>query len=217
MTDHALNRRVMVDTQIRPSDVTKYSIIDAMLSVPRERFVPDQSAQTAYVDDNIMLGSGRTVLAPRTLAKMLDALDLRPTELVLDLGCGFGYSTAVIARLSEAVVAVEEDKALAAEAETLLSEIGADNTAVVHGALTEGAAQHGPYDAIVVQGAVEVLPQGLTDQLKTGGRIACVFHEGALGQVRIGVKTAAGLGWRWVFDGSAPVLPGFDRKREFVL
>ena len=116
MTDQSSLRRMMVDTQVRPSDVTKYAIIEAMLSVPRENYVPDQARQTAYADGNVPLIPGRTVLAPRTLAKMLDALDLRPDQMALDLGCGLGYSTAVIARLSEAVVAVEEDSDMADEA-----------------------------------------------------------------------------------------------------
>ena len=217
MTDNATRRRMMVDTQVRPSDVTKYPIIDAMLEVPRERFVPDDARPTAYVDDNIDLGPGRTVLAPRTLAKLLDALDIGTGDLVLDLGAGLGYATAVVSRLAEAVVAVEEDETRAAEAETLLSEISADNAAVVAGSLAEGAPKHGPYDVILVEGAIETLPAALSDQLKDGGRIGTLFADGALCQARIGVKADGVLSWRWVFDASAPVLPGFARAPEFVL
>ncbi|WP_425052495.1 protein-L-isoaspartate O-methyltransferase family protein [Psychromarinibacter sp. S121] len=217
MTDHATRRRMMVDTQVRPSDVTKYPIIDAMLEVPRERFVPDDARPTAYVDDNIDLAPGRTVLAPRTLAKLLDALEIDTDDLVLDLGCGLGYATAVVSRLAEAVVAVEADETLAAEAEALLSEISADNAAVVTAPLNEGAPKHGPYDVILVEGAVETLPQALADQLKDGGRIGALFAEGALCQARIGIKADGVLSWRWAFDASAPVLPGFARSAEFVL
>lgn len=217
MTDHATRRRMMVDTQVRPADVTKYPIIDALLDVPRERFVPDESRPVAYVDDNIALAPGRTVLAPRTLAKLLDAVDIQPDELVLDLGCGLGYSAAVMAHLAEAVVAVEEDGGMAAEAQSLLSDVGADNVAVVEGALADGAAKHGPYDVILVEGAVEELPAGLTDQLKEGGRIGFLTMQGALGQARVGVKADGVMSWRWVFDASAPVLPGFARAAEFVL
>ena len=115
MSEFATRRVMMVDTQVRPSDVTKFPIIDAMLSVPRETFVPDDKREVAYVGENLALAPGRVVLEARTLAKLLDALDVQPGDLVLDLGCGLGYSTAVIARLAETVVAVEEDEALAAD------------------------------------------------------------------------------------------------------
>ncbi|WP_172295980.1 protein-L-isoaspartate O-methyltransferase [Pseudoruegeria sp. HB172150] len=217
MTDAGTSRRMMVDSQVRPSDVTKYPIIEAMLAVPRERFVPDAARQTAYRDENIPLAPGRVVLAPRTLAKMLDALDIRPEELVLDLGCGLGYSAAVIARLAQAVVAVEEDSAMAVEAQDLLSEADVDNVAVVEAELSEGAPKHGPYDVVFVEGAVENMPVSITDQLKEGGRIAALFSDGGLAQARLGIKADGAVSWRWAFDASAPVLPGFARKAEFVL
>ncbi len=109
MADYQARRTMMVDTQVRPSDVTKFPIINAMLSVPREAFVPDSKREAAYVGENVDLGGDRVVLEPRTLAKLLDALDIQPDEMVLDIGCGLGYSSAVVARLAEAVVAVEED------------------------------------------------------------------------------------------------------------
>lgn len=217
MTDYALRRRMMVDTQVRPSDVTKYPIIDAMLSVPRELFVPNGRREAAYVGENLALAPDRVILDPRTLAKMLEAVDIKENELVLDIGPGLGYSTAVIARLAEAVVAVEEDARLAAEAEAGLTEVGADNAAVVVGPLAEGAAQHGPYDVITVEGAVEVLPEGLVAQLKPGGRIVCLFAEGALGICRVGWVADGAVSWRDAFHASAPVLPGFASRAEFVL
>lgn len=217
MTDFATRRVMMVDTQVRPSDVTKFPIIEAMLTVPREVYVPSSKREAAYVGENLEIGSGRVVLEPRTLAKLLDALDIQPTELVLDLGCGFGYSTAVIARLADAVVAVEEDEALAAEAQRGLSAEGVDNAAVVVGRLAAGDAKHAPFDVITVQGGVEVVPQALLDQLKEGGRIGAVFMEGALGVVRIGYKIDGVVSWRQAFNASAPVLPGFEATRGFVL
>lgn len=217
MIDSAENRRVMVDSQVRPSDVTKYPIIEAMLAVPREAFVPNQSRAVAYMDDNIGFATGRTVLAPRTLAKMLDALDIRADEAVLDLGCGFGYSTAIAARLAEVVVGVEEEPSIASEAQAVLLEHGFDNAAVVEGPLNEGAAKAGPYDVILIQGAIQVLPDAIADQLKVGGRMCALFAEGPLGQARMGIKTTAGLSWRWLFDAGAPVLPGFAQERAFEL
>jgi protein-L-isoaspartate(D-aspartate) O-methyltransferase len=217
MTDFPARRRTMVDTQIRPSDVTKYPIIEAMLEVPRELFVPAGRREAAYIGENIPLAPGRVILEPRTLAKMLDALDIRNDELVLVIGAGLGYSPAVVARLAEAVVAVEEDEVMAREAEAALAESEADNAAIVHAALGEGAPQHGPYDVILVDGAVEALPPGITAQLKAGGRIGCLFVDGALGVCRIGYNTEGGLTWRSAFNAAAPVLPGFARHQEFVL
>ena len=217
MPDYATRRRMMVDTQVRPSDVTKFPIIDAMLSVPREAYVPDSQREAAYVGNNLDIGGGRVLLEPRTLGKMLDALDIHPDELVLDLGCGLGYSSAVLARLAEAVVAVEEDPHLAAEAQENLTAQEVDNAAVIEGPLAEGDVKHGPYDAIIVQGAVEHMPAALCDQLKEGGRIVALFAEGALGVARIGYKIDGAMTWREIFNAGAPVLPGFERQRAFTL
>ena len=217
MADHIKTRRMMVDTQIRPSDVTKFPIIDAMLSVPRERFVPDNMQDAAYLDGHIPLAPSRVVLEPRAFAKLLDALDIQPDEMVLDLGCGYGYSAAVIARMAEAVVALEAEDGLASEAERVLGETGADNVAVVSGALSEGAAKHGPYDVIIVEGGVEELPEALIDQLNEGGRIGCIFMQGALGEARVGHKSDGTVTWRQAFNAAAPVLPGFAREAAFEL
>lgn len=217
MTDYAERRRMMVDTQIRPSDVTKYPIIDAMLSVPREVFVPDSLREIAYAGENLELAPGRVLLEPRTLAKMLDALNIGQDELVLDIGCGLGYSSAVVARMAQVVVAVEEDEGMAGEAQGLLSEAGADNVILHNGPLAEGAPEHGPYDVILVQGGVEEVPETLVAQLKEGGRIGCIFMDGANGAVRIGYKFDSGMSWRFEFNAGAPVLEGFARKPVFAL
>jgi protein-L-isoaspartate(D-aspartate) O-methyltransferase len=217
MTDYQNRRTVMVDTQVRPSDVTKFPIIEAMLAVPREAYVPAAKREAAYAGEDLDLGHNRVVLEPRTLAKMLDALDIQPDELVLDLGCAYGYSTAVIARLAQAVVAVEEDEGMAADAQHTLSKNAVDNAAVMQGPMTAGNAKNGPYDAIIVQGAVEQVPTALLDQLKDGGRIGCVFMEGALGICRIGYKIGDDVTWRFAFNASAPVVPGFERENAFVL
>ncbi len=217
MSEFTARRTTMVDTQIRPSDVTKFPIIQAMLTIPREAFVPEDKIEAAYVDGNLDLGDGRVMLEPRTQAKMLDALDIQPDELVLDLGCGLGYSTALVAHLAEAVVGVEDGEARAEDAQARLSGGGVDNAAVVAGDLADGAAKHGPYDVIVVQGAVEDLPDGIILQLKDGGRIAAIFMEGALGSVRVGVKRDGVLSWRFAFNAGAPVLAGFEKARAFAL
>ena len=217
MTDYAARRTMMVDTQVRPSDVTKFPIIDAMLSVPREAFVPTALREAAYMGENLDLCEGRVMLDPRTLAKMLDALEIENDDLVLDVGSVYGYSAAVIARMAEAVVAVEDKASVVAEAQRTLSEQGADNVVLHEGPLGGGAPEHGPYDVITLQGAVEHLPEGLVAQLKEGGRMACLFMEGALGVVRIGYKIDGRINWRYAFNASAPVLRGFERHAAFTL
>ncbi|MBL4927802.1 protein-L-isoaspartate O-methyltransferase family protein [Fuscibacter oryzae] len=217
MSDYSARRIMMVDTQVRPSDVTKYPIIEAMLAVPREKFVPADLREAAYAGENVALASGRVVLEPRTLAKLLDALDIQPSELVLDVGAGLGYSTAVIARMAEAVVAVEEDEALAAEATKALAAQGADNAAVLTGALAAGSPKHGPFDVITIEGGVEVLPDDLLAQLKDGGRIGAIFMQGAVGIAKVGYKDGGRMTWRFAFNAAAPVLPGFAAKQGFTL
>lgn len=217
MTDYATRRTMMVDTQIRPSDVTKFPIISAMLSVPRENFVPRDKREAAYMGDNIDLGGNRTILDPRTFAKMLDALDIQPTDFVLDIGMGLGYSAAVLSQLGEAVVAVEDDQTRFDEASEALGDFGADNVIPHLGELAEGAAEHGPYDVILIQGAVEHVPDTVLAQIKDGGKIACLFAEGALGTVKIGYKLGGRMDWRASFNAGAPTLDGFQRHRAFTL
>jgi protein-L-isoaspartate(D-aspartate) O-methyltransferase len=155
------------------------------------------------------------LLDPRVFAKLLDALNPGPGDLVLDLGCGYGYSTAVLARMAEAVVAVEADEVLAAEAEALLAGHSVDNAVVLAGPLAAGVAEHGPFDAVIVEGGIETLPQAIADQVKPGGRIAAIFTAGAGGQARLGLRTEAGITWRRIFDAAAPVLPGFEATKAF--
>lgn len=213
MSDFSSRRVMMVDTQVRPQDVTKFPIIAAMLAVPRELFVPEAAREAAYVGNNIAIGPRRVVLEARTLAKMLDALDVTPGDKVLDLGAGLGYSSAVFAEMGAAVVAVEETADLAADATAKLSGLAK----VVTGPLTAGAPADGPYDIILIEGGVEAVPAALEAQLKEGGRMAAIFMEGALGIAKIGHKLDGKISWRFCFNATAPVLPGFEAKRGFVL
>lgn len=215
MTDYKAARTAMVDCQIRPSDVTKYPIIEALLAVPREEYVPARSRSIAYIGDHLALENNRVILDPRCFAKMLDALNIQPDEMVLDLGCGLGYSTAVIAQLAEFVVAVEEDADMATEASANLSTQSVDNAVVIEGSICEGAAKHGPYDVIIAEGGVEDIPEAITDQLKENGRIAAFFLEGALGECRVGVKKNGKTSWRNVFSAAAPLLPGCAKEPQF--
>nr|WP_111301663.1 protein-L-isoaspartate O-methyltransferase [Paracoccus saliphilus] len=217
MTDFAARRTMMVDTQVRPSDVTKFPVIEAMLTIPREEFVPASRRAVAYSGENLDIGHNRVLLEPRTLAKMVDALDIQPDELVLDVACGYGYSAAVMARMAEAVVAIEDDAELTAEAERRLSEAGIYNVAVLQAPLTAGEPKQGPYDVILIEGAVEEVPAAIIDQLRDGGRIAALFREGALGVARIGHRVNGQISWRYSFNANAPMLAGFDRARGFSL
>lgn len=217
MPDFSTLRTMMVDTQVRPSDVTKFPIIDAMLSVPREEYVPDSARSVAYAGTAIEIAAGRALLEARSFAKMLDALDIRSNELVLHVGAGLGYGSAVLSKLAEAVVALEEDESMAREAETTLARQDADNVAVVVGGLADGHAQNAPYDVILIDGGVQTIPVGVLDQLRDGGRIAAIFmSDGAVGEVRVGIKTGARVSWRMDCNATAPVLPGYQIEEAFV-
>ena len=217
MTDYKTRRKIMVDTQIRPSDVTKFPIIDAFLSVPREKFVPDGKREAAYIGENFEIDQGRILLEPRTLAKLLDALDIHKDELVLDIGSGLGYSSAIISLIAEVVIAVEDDSSLVSEAEEILSEIGVDNVVVQIGKLEDGAPEHGPYDVIILQGGVGDIPGSILNQLKNGGRVGAIYIEDGLGTAKIGFKLNDKINWRYSFNAAAPVLPGFFKQKDFVL
>lgn len=216
MTDFTQRRVTMVDTQVRPSDVTKFPIIEALLAVPREAYVPDASRDLAYVDGPVDLAAGRQLLDPRAIAKLLDALAPGPGDLVLELGAGMGYTTALLAYLAEAVVAIEPDEDLARDAEAALSDQGIDNAALIQGDPTQGSAKHGPFDAIAIFGGVQEMPDAVLDQLKEGGHIAAIFMDGPVGEARIGVKSSGRVSWRMAFNATAPVLPGFARAPSFA-
>lgn len=217
MSDFAQRRTMMVDTQVRPNDVTSYPVIDAMLTVPREEFLPDALRNVAYAGENIDLGKNRVELEPRTIGRMLETLDLQNGDLVLHVGAGYGYATALIARVAEAVVAIEQDGAMAAEAQNRLAAQDIFNVAVTEGELAKGWPGQGPYDALLISGAIELFPDALTEQLREGGRAVALFVEGQLGTVRLGVKLDGKMSWRSIFNAYAPVLPGFKRAASFAL
>lgn len=217
MVEFASRRVTMVDTQVRPSDVTKYVIIEAMLTIPREDFVPAASREFAYAETNIDLGEGRMLLAARSFGKMLEAADIGAGDSVLDLGCGLGYSAAVIAHMAQTVVAVEPDADMAAEAQSALSEHGIDNAAIISGDLTEGAQSAAPFDAIILQGAIQTWPDSLTAQLVEGGRAVAFWEQAGQCLARVGVRRGDRMAWRDLFTAPAPMLPGFAKHHQFAL
>lgn len=215
-------RQSMVDSQIRPNDVTDPRIIAAMLAVPRERFVPPARAELAYLDDDQMVraadaaGPARYLIEPMVLAKLVQALDLSPDDRVLDVGCATGYSTAVLARLAASVCGLESDAELAAAARKTLSELGAENARIVQGPMTAGVPSAGHFDAILINGAVEVVPEALLEQLKGGGRLVAVVRTEPPGRAVVHVRSGDTVSRRPLFDAAIPPLPGFEAPRGFV-
>lgn len=215
MIDFEAARTAMVDRQVRTADVTSLPVIAAMLAVPRERFVPRASRDVAYAEAPIALGGGRMLMEPRTFAKLLDAASIGPDDLVLDVGSATGYSAAVLARIAAAVVALEEDEALAAAAVATLADLAADNVVHERGPLAGGAPEAGPYDVILLEGAAARPPETLLSQLKDGGRLVGVMADGPVGQARVFTRVGDGWSSRRAFDASAAVLPGFDAAPQF--
>ncbi len=218
MTDFAAARRHMVDGQVRTADVTDLRLIAAMLAIPRERFVPPASAALAYIDLDVPLGSGgkaaRQLLKPMVLAKLIQAADLTGTDRVLDIGCATGYAAAVLAQIAGQVTALEQDAGLVQMARAALSV--QPNVSVVSGTLSEGWPPAAPFDAIVLEGATEVVPQALCRQLKDGGRLVCVLGSGPGSKAMLYRRSGEEVGGRPIFDASAAVLPGFVKPEVFA-
>ena len=220
MFDAAAARRLMVDGQIRTADVTNPNLIAAMQTIPREQFVPAAMADQAYRDGDVSLGQGRALLRPIVLGKLIQGADVRPGDQVLVIGCGTGYSAAVLAHMGAAVVALEEDADLARRAEIALAGtlagMGAAQVTVVRGPLTAGWPAAAPYDLILVDGAIEVAPDALGCQLKPNGRLAAVFGRGPATKAMIYRPIEGHLVGRPLFDAAAPLLPGFAAPPAFV-
>ncbi len=219
--DFATQRTNMVESQVRPSDVTDRRIIRAMRALPRERFVPEPVQTLAYSDGPVPMsaegGAARRLMLPaRVLAKLVQAAEIDPGATVLHVGAGTGYGSAVLSQLALAVVALESAPALAAKARTELAALGCANVSVVEGPLTEGWADGGPYDAIVVEGAIEEAPDRLLDQLKDGGRLVAILGRGASGRATVWQRQGRAFGAVDVFDAAGETLPGFEQPRAFA-
>lgn len=214
MTDFSTARRHMVDGQVRTADVTDLRVISAMMEVPRERYVPAAAEAIAYLDQDVSLGSGRRLLKPMVLAKLIHAADIAGTDRVLTVGCATGYAAAVLAQIAGQVVALEEDAGLAKTAQTALA--GIPNVSAVSGPLTAGWAQGGPYDVIVLEGATEVEPQAFCAQLKDGGRLVCVLGSAPNAKAMVYRRSGGELGGRAIFDAAAALLPGFAKTPVFA-
>lgn len=215
-TEYSAARLNMVDGQIRPNKVTDQRVVDAFLAVAREQFVPAGLRGVAYVDKSIAIGKGRYLLEPMVLARLLNDARIQATDMVLDVGTGSGYSAAVIGRLAAAVVALESDSELAAQANQAMQMQGVDNAAVMHGPLNAGWARQAPYNVIILQGAVGAVAPALLEQLADGGRLlAVVMPESGQGVARLYQKTGGQISVRVLFDASAALLPGFEARADF--
>ncbi len=217
MQDMSKARHFMVEGQVRTNDVTDLRIIELMGSIARERFVPPDKQALAYAEACVEVGPGRFLADPRSLAKLVQALEIQPGDRVLDIACATGYSSALLAGLSADVTALEEDEALAKAATVALAGVERlGRLSGVVGPLKAGAPQHAPYDAILVNGSVEEIPQAWVDQLKDGGRLAVILNGGPVGKANLCVRKAGILGKRVVFDATVPPLPGFARVKTFA-
>ncbi len=216
MIDAAAARLAMVEGQVRTNDVTDVALLDAMRDIPRELFAPKAKRSLVYGDLEVEVGPGRYLTRPRDFAKLIQALDVRPSEVVLDLASGRGYGAAVLSRLADAVVGVDGDADLIAKGGEALIGAGCDNAALVEGDVKVGYPSQGPYDVIHVNGAVETVPTAWFDQLADRGRLGVIVRRGVVGHATIFTKAGGVVGDRVVFESGAPVLPGFEAEQAFT-
>jgi protein-L-isoaspartate(D-aspartate) O-methyltransferase len=220
MSDFSTARQNMVDCQVRPSDVTDLRIIDAMLVVPREVFVPERQRALAYLDLDLEVSEGcsarRFLIKPAVIAKMLQAADIKDTDSVLVAGCATGYTAALVARFAGQVTATEVDPPLAAKASEVLLQLGLERVTVRAADTAGGDPTNAPYDVIVLDGATEITPDGLYRQLREGGRLVGVFAMSKPPRAMIVTRSHGDFGHRTLFDASVPVLPGLERRPAFV-
>jgi protein-L-isoaspartate(D-aspartate) O-methyltransferase len=222
MIDSALQRLNMVESQIRPSDITDRRILRGMQTIPREQFVPAGLAQLAYMDDAVSLfdpahrqiGPHRVMMSPRTLAKLLQIARIEPDSHALTVGCGRGYGAALLAQIASRVTALESNLELAAAAKTALAP--KTNVTVVTGDLTLGCPEQGLYDVIVVEGAVSAAPATLLAQLKPGGRLVAIVATGAIGQATVWQRIGDTYGNTAAFEANVAILPGFEAAPAFA-
>lgn len=215
--DYAAARRAMVENQLRTNRITDPRVVDAIRQLPREQFLPDPLKGIAYVDEDIHIGSGRYLLEPLALARLLEAAAVNTSDVVLDIGCNCGFGAAVLAMMADTVVALESDDQLAERASRVLEELAIHNAAVVQGPLALGYERGGPYDAIIFEGAISDLPQTIVEQLAEGGRaVAVISIRPGLGRGTVFTRTHGTLSQRTLFEAASPLLPGFEPKEKFA-
>jgi len=214
--DFAAARLNMVNSQILPNKVTDENVISVMGDLPRESFLPKPLQGIAYADEALALGEGRYVMEPMIIARLLQSLDLKATDVALSIGCGCGYAVAALASIVNTVVAVEANATMAQRAGKALSNLEIDNVVIIDGPLNEGYAKQAPYDVIFFDGAVSEMPAEITAQLADGGRaVAIVSSAGGMGRAQIYLRSGGVVSSRDLFDAGTPVLPGFEADLVF--
>ena len=220
MSGFSTARQKMVDGQVRTSDVTDSRILDAMLEVPREAFVPGNKQALAYLDLDLDVSAAgspkRYLIKPAVTAKLLQAAEIKDTDKVLVVGAATGYAAALAAKLAGQVIATESDPSLAAKAGTVLGQLGCANLEVGNALAAEGDTAGAPYDVIFLNGATEIVPEGLYGQLKDGGRLVGIFATSQPARATIVTRSHGDFGHRTLFDAAAPVLTGLERLPAFV-
>lgn len=217
MADFALARRNMIDGQLRPNRVTNAQLLAAVSDLPRERFLPDSLQSVAYADDDVPLGGGRYLMEPMVLARLIQALQPLPDDRALVVASGRGYGAALLSRLVKSVVAVESDANLAAAAQRTAKDLALTGVQHVVGTL-DGSDHAGPFDVILIEGAVRQVPQAILDRLAPGGRLTTVVAgpEGALGVAQLFMKEGEAASARPLFDAGTPLLPGLAPPPRFT-
>jgi protein-L-isoaspartate(D-aspartate) O-methyltransferase len=210
----------MVENQVRPNRVTDNSVINAMASIPREKFVPETAVSIAYGDKAVEIGKDRYLMAPLVCAQLLQEAKISTNDIVLNIASGLGYTVAILAKISKAVVGVEVDPILAQKASSVMVELGIDNVLIVEKELVTGYSKQAPYDVIIFDGAIEQVPRDIMKQLVDGGRLVSVIYEesnslGSLGKVVVQTKFGDLLSKIERFDASAPILLDFRKERSF--
>lgn len=213
--DFSAARTALIDSQVRPNDVTDRRLIGAMASIPREVFVPTSRRAAAYADVAVETGAGRWLITARDFSKLVNIAGVRPEDRVLDIAPGTGYSTAVLARMASTVVALEQDEASVKTLKEGLAAAGVAGIETMAGPLKAGAPGKGPFDVIFVNGAVQEVPAAWLSQLAEGGRLAVAVIEGGVCRARIYTASGGKTAWRTPFDAPVPALPGFERAAEF--
>ena len=216
MFDAANARRLMVEGQVRTADVSDTNLLDAMASVPREKFLPTSLAALAYLDNDIQIAKGRAMLRPMVLAKLIQAARIQAGDRVLDVACGTGYSSAVLARLAGSVVALEDDAELARDAKEALASVMVNAVEVMVGPLSAGWPAGGAYDVVLINGSAEIVPDAFAGQLKPDGRLLAIFGRAPATKGTIFHLVEGRLVGRPIFDGAARLLPGFAAPQSFV-
>ena len=218
MTDFALARRNMVDSQLRPNKVTNVSLLAAIGELPRERFLPDAVRSVAYADDDVPLGGGRFLMEPMVLARLIQTLQPKPDDRALVVAAGRGYGATLLARLVKSVTAVESDPGLAAAAAQIAKDLSIEGIQWSSGALEQGAPGFAPYDIILIEGAVRQVPSAILEQMAQGGRLAAIVAgpPGAMGVAEIFVKEGGVASGRPLFEAGTPLLPGFAPPPRFT-